>query len=177
MIIRTGISSVLKSNGDELRENDKPVALFDRLFDDGGLEVPDSIIDDWIKSKADPMRLLFSGAAGTGKTTLALELAYRLAKNGISYPNEPDRKLNFQILYISSESPGSLIIGNKVDGCGWEKSLFINQPDLSPADLTPDQGKIIVFGTDANKLGKIRTAKGFFSAIDQQSCSARDLRS
>ena len=77
----------------------KPVAWFDELFR-GGILIPEA--------DGKPLTILIAGPPGSGKTTLALELCYRLAKNDAKVPGQPE----LFTFYISTEAESNRIISN-----------------------------------------------------------------
>jgi hypothetical protein len=121
MKILTGIAPVCDSQGDPLLDLDgtRIASLFDRLTD-GGLEVPDKVIQDWLDKGASPVRMLLSGSPGSGKTTLALELAYRLALSGIpdTNPDRQDRHF-FPVLYICVRPANRVGRPQPAEPAGW----------------------------------------------------------
>lgn len=76
----------------------KPVAWFDELFR-GGISLPDE--------DGKPLTILIAGPPGSGKTTLALEICHRLAKNDAA--TEQTKLFSF---YISTEAESHRIISN-----------------------------------------------------------------
>ena len=89
-ILKTGISPVCSLN--KIKK-----IITDSEFDDllnGGIDVPRDLIDKPLKSNG--MVILLTGSPGSGKTTFALELCYRLLKN-----QSKQRKINS--LYITNE--------------------------------------------------------------------------
>lgn len=88
--------------------NRHPISWFDHLFD-GGLHLP------YGRDSDSPITFLITGPPGSGKTTLALELCYRLAKyvRGDQQENVSDNGLeSFLALYLSTESEAHRILEN-----------------------------------------------------------------
>lgn len=127
MIIKTHISCIVDSCGQRLCgkhppgecSKEKSMSLFDKLLN-GGLQIPDSIYEAWLKKEPHhSFIVLITGATGTGKTTLALELAYRWAQKG--HTDLQHGLLPLQTLYFSSESPGKTLLDSKINAFGWDK--------------------------------------------------------
>lgn len=78
-------------------EDKGTIAWLDKLLE-GGLFLPDD--------STKPLTLLISGPPGSGKTTLALEMCYRLAKN------EGGNAQSLFTLYLSTEQETQLLIDN-----------------------------------------------------------------
>jgi DNA polymerase III delta prime subunit len=143
----------------------------------GGLEIPDVVVESWIDdpSNCSPIILLISGPAGTGKTTLAMELVYRLSSQGITDPTNTRENHKFPSVYISSESPGQLLIESKVPGLGWKPNRFqlAGIPEEN-GDAADNCGKVHIVGRDAEHFQNAQNPAAFFQQILNY-CSYRNL--
>jgi len=168
MRIPTNISVVYGSDGKPLTDGSGEISLFDRLLG-GGLEIPDVVIHSWIDepNSCSPIVLLISGPAGTGKTTLALELVYRLCSQGIKDPRNREAIHKFPSLYISSESPGCLLIESKVSDLGWQRNRFHEAGIPYEPPLDQDWQPVFVAGRDAPVFQAARNPTEFFQRIVQ----------
>jgi hypothetical protein len=164
MRLPTNISVVYGSNGHLLTDADGPISILDRLLD-GGLEIPDVIVHSWIDDpqSCSPIILLISGPAGTGKTTLAMELVYRLSSEGIRDPRDKHQVHYFPSLYISSESPGKLLIESKVPDLGWERGRFQDAGIPGDHAWPAKGGPILVVGRDS--LQNTQNPAAFFQRM------------
>lgn len=102
------------------------VFLFDDLLG-GGIVIPDDIIEarlggEGSQSNTPGLLMLVTGAPGSGKTTFALELCYRLASSDNSGLDKR-MKEGLSSIYVSAEASTSGIIQNAVS-YGWDKTMF-----------------------------------------------------
>ena len=106
------------------------VSWFDKLFE-GGLVIPQ------VSEK--PLTLLITGSPGSGKTTLALELCYRLAnRTGGEFP-----------LYISTDSDATQLISNAESFWGTEVRAFIYEYSKdNPVRFRDGMGATLIWGTE-----------------------------
>lgn len=179
MRVPTRISVVYGSDGQALCELNRntgdrntgelvPISLFDRLLG-GGLVIPDEVVNAWLEKpgSCSPVVLLISGPAGTGKTTLAMELVYRLAQFGLPDPTTRGVDHPVHSLYISAESPGGLLVGSKVSDLGWDRQWF---GDASGAATTPLPGRgwVLVMGRDAPTFRNAKTPNAVYDSLLNQ---------
>lgn len=156
MIIKTHISCARGTNGERPCATNQggciehPRSQVDRLLN-GGLEIPDIIYEKWCNNEDHkPFILVITGAPGTGKSTFALELAYRWAEKG--HPRTTSKKdpdVALYTLYFSSESSGEILLKSKIRSFGWDASKFKLLPQ-APA-LDQERGWVGLCGTDQLK--------------------------
>lgn len=122
----------------------KQICWFDRLFR-GGIVLPDP--------SNSVLTILFTGPPGTGKSTLALELCYRLSQRN---RGTDEAQAPLTSLYISTEMTSGQI-GSKVRGLGWNDAPFIcyspstaegSAPPVKPPDDQTDS-QVLVLGSDS----------------------------
>lgn len=106
------------------------VSWLDNLFD-GGIVLP--------TDKEEPLTFVISGPPGSGKTTLALELCYRLARNE-SKLNEQ----NMHSVYLSLDADSDRIIEN-AESFGWKDT---NQSIIKFRGRKPDVQLVTVWGRE-----------------------------
>jgi hypothetical protein len=149
MQIKTHISCTLKDCKKCTPKS--PKATLDKLLKEG-FEIPDEIYNNWLEDNPhQPFVLLITGEPGTGKTTFALELAYRWADKGHIHigKNNAERPIPLNTFYFSSESNGNILLNSKVKELGWDTKRFIYD---QPADVIRDgEGWVALYGTEQLK--------------------------
>jgi RecA/RadA recombinase len=150
-IIRTFISPVVyrEPGGGlvSLPDSDgEPICWLDSLIG-GGLLIPDGVIE----GREPPLIWLVSGPPGTGKTTFAAELCYRLS-------TQLQADGPFDTVYFSAESPAARI-GQNMDAFGWEDVIVERQHALME-DRPPPRMHVIGRETVAN-IGQMRPGDFF----------------
>ena len=116
-------------------EEEGPIAWFDKLFK-GGLLLPET--DD------KPLTMLIAGPPGSGKTTLALEICYRLAKNDGERNDE-----SLFTLYISTDQEAERIVKNARDlGFQDVDKHVVDFADASKRPEKYDVNRVAVWGKD-----------------------------
>lgn len=140
----------------------KEVFLFDDLLG-GGIVVPDDIVEARFTNKSGVtpgLLMLVAGAPGSGKTTFALELCYRLSFNDNS---DFDKRMKNGIssIYVSAEASARSIVQNAIS-YGWDEKQFYILPTKpkKPKGRTIDHEKhqVFIFGRDTS-VGKGETAE------------------
>lgn len=109
-------------------KNISHTSWLDELFD-GGIVVPKTAAPGVANNV---MTIMVSGPPGTGKSTFALELCYRLATNNLN--SKPLRSL-----YLTTEGHPPWLIEHARDGFGWDPSavaLGEENPNF-PVDVRP----------------------------------------
>jgi KaiC/GvpD/RAD55 family RecA-like ATPase len=89
------------------------ISWFDQMFE-GGIRIPDS--ED---KTPRPLTFLVTGPPGSGKTTLASELCYRLAKNEQGNKDNKNEPEHLFTLYLSTDTETDKFIQNVKD-LGWQ---------------------------------------------------------
>ena len=130
-------------------EVNMPICWFDKIFR-GGIKVPDT--------SERPLTFLFTGPPGTGKSYLALEMCYMLAKNEIRIGAQEPKSLNRDpknSIYISTESTSNQII-QRANEFNWKQNdiLLKYSRGINKAIKNNDlcKGKVVIF--DSEQLSK-----------------------
>jgi KaiC/GvpD/RAD55 family RecA-like ATPase len=160
------------------------VFLFDDLLG-GGIVVPEDIVEarlgqptidsleDLPKYSGTPgLLILVTGAPGSGKTTFALELCYRLSFGDNS---QFDKRLSngLSSIYVSAEASARSVIQNVVS-YGWKSDKFYELPP-KPAEIRDSQHRVFLFGRNATE-GKGETAKTVLGVISGDWLGQYNLR-
>ncbi|MCJ7633518.1 hypothetical protein MUP77_14165, partial [Candidatus Bathyarchaeota archaeon] len=146
------------------------------LLDDllcGGIVIPDDVveatlgIDDQDPTYANPgLLMLVTGAPGSGKSTFALELCYRLSLscNDNSALHKCFNK-GISSLYISAEASSRSLIQNAVS-YGWKEDAFHILPP-NPIEIKQPNNQVFVFGRDMTE-GRDESADNVFAFIKEK---------
>lgn len=136
-----------KNNKDFL----SPICWFDKLLR-GGIKVPDT--------SERPLSFLLTGPPGSGKSSLALELCYMLAKNEISLDKDNSEKLNPEAknsIYLSSESTANQIL-QKADEFKWNNKDIIHKYSKTLGKAIEEEvvspGNVVIFDSEQQKQGR-----------------------
>ncbi|MEN6426621.1 MAG: hypothetical protein ABFE13_14775 [Phycisphaerales bacterium] len=134
------------------------VFLFDDLLG-GGIVVPEDIVrarlpEEIVESPEDlpeyrktpGLLMLVTGAPGSGKTTFALELCYRLAM-GDNSELDPRMKNGVSSIYISAEASADSVIQNATS-YGWDNELFHQLP-LKTGAIRSNEHRVFLLGRNA----------------------------
>jgi KaiC/GvpD/RAD55 family RecA-like ATPase len=145
-------------------ETDGDTAWLDELFN-GGILIPgtDPKIDD--DGRTNALTILVTGPPGTGKSTLATELAYRWCTSG-SWKDETKKQP--RILYITTESKTAWMIGN-AGTLQWknpEPQEIFQEVELGQK-IDPGKVGILAYGSleQLNKFGNIVSGEDLLQGI------------
>ncbi len=164
--------------------SDEMTAIF--LFDDllgGGIVIPDDIIEARLGSKNDQytsdggwstpgLLMLVTGAPGSGKSTFALELCYRLALKNNSQLDE-SMENGISSIYVSAEASTRSVKQNAFS-YGWyehededdNECVFYKLPP-EPKYIRANKKKVFIFGRDTSVVEKEgETATAVLKSID-----------
>jgi KaiC/GvpD/RAD55 family RecA-like ATPase len=126
------------------------------LVDDllgGGIVIPRSVIDTINNSpdeKKNPgLFTLLAGPPGSGKSTFALELCYRLADNKNPDLDEIAKEKGLSSIYFSGESATSDIIA-QAQSFGWDEDKGKDGRRIIPwsSSITSDEPRVFVYGRE-----------------------------
>lgn len=142
------------------------IYLLDELLG-GGIVVPDNVVEDKLRTndKAPThtkpgLLMLVTGSPGSGKSTFALELCYRLSLscNDNSALHEYLKK-GISSIYVSAEASSRSLIQNAVS-YGWKEDAFHILPS-SPIKIRQTNNQVFVFGKEMTDEGNNSPKKVF----------------
>lgn len=164
MQVKTHISCAQRCNDGERCKKESPQSLLDKFLD-GGLEIPKEIFDNWIAGeKHRPFILLIAGAPGTGKTTFALELAYRWAEKG---HGEGKDGVLLNTFYFTSESSAEMLLDGKITKFGWNAKIF-NIPEAPNLAIIKNKGWVALYGTGVDEDLDTSDLETFFTELHKK---------
>lgn len=130
------------------------IYLLDELLG-GGIVIPNDVVEarlgtrdkDPTYAKCPGLLMLVTGEPGSGKSTFALELCYRLslACNDNSTLHKCFKE-GISSLYVSAEASSRSLIQNAVS-YGWNKKAFHILPS-TPVEIKQPNNQVFVFGRD-----------------------------
>lgn len=147
-IISTLVSPHVDLNGQPItreRRSGHPVCWFDEILGgktEGEPEARGILFPDGLGhgEGTQPLTLLIAGPPGSGKTTLATELAYRWAKTPQKWPGD-SRKRKAHTIYLTTESSYQPFVAN-AGKFGWQRTVFRRAGQGGPPDR---DARILVF--------------------------------
>jgi len=152
------------------------VFLFDDLLG-GGIVIPEDIIEARLGKKSDEtqqgapgkhwttpgMVMLVTGAPGSGKSTFALELCYRLALEDNSNSQlDPRMQNGISSIYVSAEASAPSVIQNACS-YGWKEGVFYKLP-RKPEKIYIGKHQVFIYGRNTTE-GKDETAENVLDEI------------